>query len=159
MGLSLHEDKVYVATSDKHVVALSAKTGELVWEHKMALGSDPERALFQIRSAPLIAGDVVIQTTLAFRNVPGGSYIIGIDRTSGKEVWRFNTIAWPGQPGGNTWNGLPVEQRNGGSVWHQGTYDPELNLVYYGIAPTYDTAPRLVASQEEGVTNEAMYTN
>jgi alcohol dehydrogenase (cytochrome c) len=159
MGLSLHEDKVYVATSDKHVVALSAKTGELVWEHKMALGSDPERALFQIRSAPLIAGDVVIQTTLAFRNVPGGSYIIGIDRTSGKEVWRFNTIAWPGQPGGNTWNGLPVEQRNGGSVWHQGTYDPELNLVYYGIAPTYDTAPLLVASQEEGVTNEAMYTN
>ena len=68
-------------------------------------------------------------------------------------------MAWPGQPGGNTWNGLPVEQRNGGSVWHQGTYDPELNLVYFGIAPTYDTAPLLVPSASRGVTNDAMYTN
>jgi|TARA_B100000315_G_scaffold259318_2_gene314887 alcohol dehydrogenase (cytochrome c) len=159
MGLSLHEDRVYVATSDLHVVALNAKTGELVWDHRMELGAeDAPRRRYQTRSAPLVAGNVVIQSTLAFR-VPRGSYIIGIDRKSGKEVWRFNTVAWPGQPGGNTWNGLPVNERNGGSVWQQGTYDPESNLVYYGIAPTYDTAPLLVPSEEEGVTNEAMYTN
>ncbi len=159
MGLSLHEHRIYVATSDKQVLALDARSGEPVWEHRLSLGSDEERAKYQIRSAPLIAGDVVIQTTLAYRNVPEGSFIIGIDRKTGKERWRFNTIARPGQPGGHTWNGLPVEARNGGSVWHQGTYDPELNLVYYGIAPTYDTAPLLVPSKEEGVTNEAMYTN
>jgi len=159
MGLSLYEDRIYVATSDLHVIALNARTGELVWDHSMDLGgpSSDERPIFT-RSAPLIAGGVVIQGIMSFR-VAKGAYIIAIDRKTGKEAWRFNTVAWPGQPGGNTWNGLPVELRNGGSVWHQGTYDPELNLVYYGIAPTYDTAPLLVPSEAYGVTNEAMYTN
>jgi len=159
MGLSLHEDRIYVATSDLHVIALSAKTGELVWDHKMDLGPlDPSQRPIFARSAPLIAGDVVIQGIMSFR-VAKGSYILGIDRKTGKEAWRFNTVAWPGQPGGNSWNGIPVEERNGGSVWHQGTYDPETNLVYYGVAPTYDTAPLLVPSREVGITNEGMYTN
>ncbi len=158
MGLSLHGDRVYVATSDLHLIALNARTGEMVWDHEMSLGSGATRRRFQLRSAPLIAGDVVIQATMAFR-VAKGSYVIGINRESGKEAWRFNTVAWPGQPGGNTWNGIPVEERNGGSIWQQGTYDPELNLVYYGVAPTYDTAPLLVPSEEKGVTNEGMYTN
>jgi alcohol dehydrogenase (cytochrome c) len=158
MGLSLHEDRVYVATSDLHVIALNMTTGELVWDHPMDLGeSNTERPIFA-RGAPLIAGDVVIQGIMSFR-VAKGSYIIGIDRNSGEEVWRFNTVAWPGQPGGDSWNGIPAEQRNGGSVWHQGTYDPELNLVYYGVAPTYDTAPLLVQADMADVTNDAMYTN
>lgn len=159
MGLSLHADRLYVATSDLHVIALNATTGKLVWDHELDLGgpSSEQNPVFA-RSAPLIAGDVVIQGIMAFR-VAKGSYIIAINRKTGKEAWRFNTVAWPGQPGGNTWNGLPVEQRNGGSVWQQGTYDPELNLVYFGIAPTYDTAPLLVPADAAGVTNEAMYTN
>lgn len=158
MGLSLHEDRIYVATSDMHVIALSAKSGELVWDHTMDLGSPEERRRYQARGAPLIAGDVVIQGTLSFR-VPKGSFIIAVDRKSGQEAWRFNTVAWPGQPGGNTWNGIPVEERNGGSIWQQGTYDPESNLVYFGVAPTYDTAPLLVPADLADVTNEAMYTN
>lgn len=158
MGLSLHQDRVYVATSDLHVIALNMTTGELVWDHQMDLGESNEQRPIFARGAPLIAGDVVIQGIMSFR-VAKGSYIIGIDRKSGKEIWRFNTVAWPGQPGGNSWNGIPVEQRNGGSVWHQGTYDPELNLVYYGIAPTYDTAPLLLQADLAGVSNNAMYTN
>jgi len=159
MGLSLHEDRVYVATSDLHVIALDMASGDLVWDHAMALpASDNEQQPIFARSAPLIAGDVVIQGIMSFR-VAKGSYIIAINRKTGKEAWRFNTVAWPGQPGGNSWNGIPVEQRNGGSVWQQGTYDPELNLVYYGVAPTYDTAPLLVAADLAGVTNDAMYTN
>lgn len=158
MGLSLHDDRIYVATSDLHVIALDARTGELVWDHELEVGSSgPETPIFA-RSAPLIAGDVVIQGTMSFR-VPKGGYIIAINRKTGKEAWRFNTVAWPGQPGGNTWNGIPLEQRNGGSVWQQGTYDPELNLVCFGIAPTYDTAPLLVPAGEQGVTNEALFTN
>ena len=54
---------------------------------------------------------------------------------------------------------MPLEKRSGGSVWHQGTYDPELNLVYYGVAPTYDTGPLLIPVEKEGVTSEALYTN
>lgn len=140
MGLSLFDDRIYAATSDLHVIALNARTGELVWDHALDYGfsdddeDEEERPIFA-RSAPLIAGDMVIQGTMSFR-VAKGSYIFAMDRKTGKEAWRFNTVAWPGQPGGNTWNGIPVEKRNGGSVWQQGTYDPESNLVYFGVAPT-----------------------
>lgn len=170
MGLSLHGDRVYVATSDMHVVALDARSGALVWDHELALPYQPGPEVpkliqqfnagqqFHTRNAPLIAGRVVIQGTMSFR-VPKGSYIIAIDRETGEEAWRFNTIAWPGQAGGNTWNNIPVEARNGGSVWQQGTYDPESNLVYFGVAPTYDTAPLLESAEIPGHTNEALFTN
>ncbi len=158
MGLALHDDRIYFATSDLHVIALDIHTGTPVWEHALNLGAQTEKLPIFLRNAPLIAGDVVIQGVMSFR-VPRGGYIIGIDRHTGEETWRFNTVAWPGQPGGHSWNGLPAQARNGGSVWHQGTYDPKLNLVYYGVAPTYDTAPLLNPSDIAGVTNDALFTN
>lgn len=154
IGIALYEDKVIVPTSDMHVVALDAKTGKLVWEHKI----DAQGRGFRLRSAPLVVRDKVIQgVTASF--APGGGFILGIDAKTGKEAWRFWTIARPGAPGGNTWNDLPVEKRSGGSVWHQGTYDAKLNLVYFGIAPTYDTGPLLHSLGKEGVTNDALFTN
>jgi alcohol dehydrogenase (cytochrome c) len=159
MGLALHGDRVFVPTSDLHVLALNAKTGELVWNSALAVSSqDSGRTQYQLRSAPLIVGDKVIQgVTASF--TPGGGFIVGLDINSGKELWRFHTIARPDEPGGNTWNGLPLDKRSGGSVWHQGTYDPELNLIYYGVAPTYDTGPLLHPVGTPGITNDALYTN
>ena len=159
MGLALHDDRIFASTSDLHMIALNAKTGELVWDHAIDYGSGPKvQRGVHTRGAPLIVGDVVIQGNIAW-GIPKGGYIIALDRESGEEVWRFNTIAWPGQPGGDTWNGLPAEEREGGSVWQQGTYDPESNLVYYGIAPTYNTASVLVDKPNDGHTTDAMYTN
>jgi alcohol dehydrogenase (cytochrome c) len=162
MGLGLHGDKVFVPTSDLHVIALNAKTGELIWEHAIATEA-PEKLRrsyqsYELRSAPFVVGDKVIQGITASGS-PKGAFILAVNIDSGEEVWRFNTIARPGEPQGNTWNGLALEKRSGGSVWHQGTYDAELNLIYYGVAPTYDTGPLLYPSEEEGVTNQAMYTN
>ncbi|MCH7959446.1 MAG: PQQ-binding-like beta-propeller repeat protein [Candidatus Hydrogenedentes bacterium] len=159
MGLALHGDKVLVPTSDLHVVALRAKTGELIWDHEITPDtSAATRSRYQLRSAPLVVGDKVIQgVTASF--APKGGFILAIDIESGEEVWRFNTIARPGEPFGNSWNGLTLEERSGGSVWHQGTYDAELNLIYFGIAPTYDTGPLLHSVNKEGITNDAMYTN
>lgn len=159
MGLALHGDRVYASTSDLHMIALNAKTGELVWDREIEIysGDAYRRAIFT-RSAPLIAGKVVIQGTMGFR-VPKGAFIVAYDRETGEEAWRFNTVAWPDAPGGNTWNDLPVEKRNGGSVWQQGTYDPESNLIYFGVAPTYDTAPLLVDKNVPGHNTDAMYTN
>ena len=159
MGLGLHGDKVLVPTSDLHVLALNAKTGTLIWDHAIATEAEgPRRGGYQLRSAPFVVGDKVIQgVTSSF--VPKGGFILAVDLDSGEEVWRFNTIARPGEPLGNTWNGLPLEKRSGGSVWHQGTYDPELNLIYFGVAPTYDTGPLLHPVDKEGITSEAMYTN
>lgn len=159
MGLALQGDKVIIPTSDLHVIALNARTGELIWDHEIVTETSPElRAYYQLRSAPLIVGNMAIQGVTA-SGAPKGGFILAVDLATGEEVWRFNTIARPGEPGGDSWNGVPLDKRSGGSVWHQGTYDPELNLVYFGVAPTYDTGPLLHPVDEEGVTSEALYTN
>lgn len=158
IGLALHGDRVFVPTSDLQVLALNARTGALVWKHEVAPVGPQGRGRYQIRSAPLVVGNKVIQG-VAGSFSPGGGFIVGLDIDSGKELWRFNTIARPGEPGGNSWNGLPLDGRSGGSVWHLGTYDPELNLIYFGVAPTYDTLPLLKPSGEPDVTSDALFTN
>jgi alcohol dehydrogenase (cytochrome c) len=159
MGLALHGNKVLVPTSNLHVLALDARTGELIWDHAIEPEfKGPSRIGYQLRSAPLVVKNKVIQgVTASF--VPRGGFILAIDVESGKEEWRFHTIARPGEPGGDTWNDLPLDKRSGGSVWDQGSYDPELNLIYFGIAPTYDTGPLLHRVEKEGVSNDTLYTN
>ena len=155
-GIALHGDKVYVPTSDLHVLALDARTGNLIWDHEIETEEGLEG--YHLRMAPMIVGETVIQGITSLR-VPKGGWILGIDSTSGVQKWRFNTIPRPGEPGGHTWNGLPIEQRSGGSVWNAGSYDAALNLVYFGVAPTYDTAPLLEPVDVDGITNDALYTN
>ncbi|MDD9888760.1 MAG: PQQ-binding-like beta-propeller repeat protein [Gammaproteobacteria bacterium] len=154
-GIALHEDKVLVPTSNYHMVALDARSGEVIWDHAIDLDTTQN---YQVRSAPTVAGGQVIQG-MAASFIPGGGFIIAIDLETGTESWRFNTIPRPGEPGGNTWNNIPLEERQGGSVWNTGAYDPELDLVYYGVSPTYNTQPLLYPLGIEGVTNEALYTN
>ena len=105
-----------------------------------------------------MVGDKVIQgVTASF--VPKGGFAVAIDVESGKEAWRFNTIARPGEPNGESWNDVPLEKRSGGSIWHELSYDPELDLVYFGIAPTYDTGPLLHPVANTAVNANALYTN
>jgi alcohol dehydrogenase (cytochrome c) len=159
MGLAIAGGRVFVPTSDLHVIALDAKTGERVWDHEIALSPPATgRAMLNLRSAPLVVGDKVIQGVTASGS-PGGGFIVGLDAATGREVWRFHTIARPDEPGGNSWNGLPLARRSGGSVWQQGTYDPGLNLVYYGIGQTYDTGPLNKPSGVAGTTQDALYTD
>ena len=154
-GIALHEDKVLVPTSDLHMVALNARTGEVIWDHVVEVGDNEGYAL---RSAPTVAGGQVIQG-MAASFVPGGGFIFAIDLDTGKETWRFNTLARPDAPGGNTWNNIPLEERQGGSVWNTGAYDAELDLVFYGVSPTYNTGPLLYSLGVDGVNNDALYTN
>ncbi len=159
MGVGLSGGLVFVPTSDLHVLALDAHTGATVWDH----GIEPtppgvKGATLGLRSAPFVVGDKVIQgVTTSF--VPGGGFIVALDISTGRELWRFHTIARPGEPGGESWNGLPLDKRSGGSVWHQGTWDRDLNLIYFGVAPTYDTGPMLKPSGVPGTTRDALYTN
>jgi alcohol dehydrogenase (cytochrome c) len=90
---------------------------------------------------------------------PGGNFIVAMDAQTGQEAWRFYTIAQPGQPGGNSWNGLPADKRNGASVWVPASYDQKLNLAFFGPAQTYDTGPLRNASDEGDVTNDGLYTD
>ena len=159
MGLGLGGGRVFAPTSDLHVIALDAHTGEQAWDHKIELSQPAtNRSVFNLRSAPLVVGNKVIQGVTASAG-PGGGFIVALDIETGKELWRFHTLARPGEPGGNTWNDIALDKRTGGSVWHQGTYDPELNLIYYGAGATYDTAQLRNAMSLPGVTNDALFTN
>jgi len=151
-AISLYGDKVLLGTSDVHVVALEAKTGKVVWDHR--IGENKE---FRLTGGVTVAKGKVFAGTVG--RAPGGNYIVALDIETGKEAWRFATIAQPGTPGGNSWNGLPVEKRNGASVWVPGSYDPELNLVFFGVAQTYDTGPVRNLVNQPGITNDGLYTD
>jgi alcohol dehydrogenase (cytochrome c) len=151
-NIALYGDKLYLATSDGHVVALEMKTGRPVWEHQIGDGKTS-----RVSGGPVVAKGLVMQGTLG--RAPGGQYIVGLDAQTGRLLWRFNSIAQPGEPHGDSWNGVPIEKRTGGSVWTAGSYDADQNLVFFGPAPTYDTGPLRDLVKQRGVSNDALYTN
>ena len=156
-GLALHGNRLYMATSDVHVIALDAKTGLLVWEQTVG---DP-KVREQIGGGPLVArGKVMIGTVgTGVGAKPGGPEIVGLDAETGRIAWRVHTIAQPGTPGGDSWNGMPLQRRSGASVWTPGSYDPGTGLAYFGTGNTYDTGPLVKPIGTPGVTNDALYTD
>jgi PQQ-dependent dehydrogenase (methanol/ethanol family) len=151
--ISIYGDRLFVPTSDVHIVALDIKTGKVVWDHQVGDFKDG----FRMTGGPLVAkGKVMIGTG---GRAAGGNYIVGLDAQTGQEAWRFNVIAKPGEPGGESWNGLPLEKRNGASVWTAGSYDPALNLAYFGPGQTYDTGPLLHRVNQPGISNDGLYTD
>ena len=127
--IALYDEKVLLATADAHIVALNAHTGKIIWDTTVA----DYRQGYTFTAGPLAAHGKVIAGISGCTN-PGtsGCFIVALDSETGAEVWRTKTIAQPGSPGDDSWHGLPAEERNGGSVWTSGSYDPALNLVYWG---------------------------
>lgn len=154
-SIALYGDRVFVATSDVHMVALDVKTGAVKWDVALVAGGVPPG--MRMLGGPLVAKGKVIVGTAG--SAPGGNYIVALDWQTGKEAWRFDTIPKPGTTGGESWNGLPVDKRSGASVWNPGSYDPETNLVFFGPSPTYDTAPLRDRIADPRVTNDAFFTN
>jgi alcohol dehydrogenase (cytochrome c) len=149
--ISIYGNKVYMGTSDVHVVALDVKTGRVVWDQPLT-----EQRGFNLSGGPLVAkGKVMIGTS---GRVGGKNYIVALDAETGNPAWRFNTIAQPGEPGGDTWNDHTAEERNGGSVWIAGSYDSALNLAFFGVAQTYDTG-LLAKPVRPGVNTDGLYTD
>ncbi|HEY6340145.1 MAG TPA: PQQ-dependent dehydrogenase, methanol/ethanol family [Bryobacteraceae bacterium] len=126
-GLAILGDTLFMGTIDAHVIAVDAKTGHPIWNRQIA---DPA-AGYALTHAPLVVKDKIIL------GVAGGEYgvrgfIAAYDAKTGREVWRFNTIPGPGEPGHETWKN-DAWKTGGGSVWVTGSYDPDLNLTYWGI--------------------------
>lgn len=150
-AIAIWHDRLLVPTSDSHVVALDVRTGRVLWDSPV--GDSPA---YGLTGGPIVVkGNVIIGTT---GRAPGGNLIVALNADTGKETWRFHTIPKPGEPGGDSWNGLPMEKRSGGSVWLPPSYDPALDLIYFGPAPTYDTAPLRTRAAGEA-SNDALYTN
>ena len=125
-SIALYGDNVYFVSWDNTVVALDARTGKLVWQTNRG-----GNLLVQNSSGPIVANGVVVAGSSC--QVAGfGCYVTGHDAKTGKELWRNELIPRPGQPGDETWAGSPFESRWMTGVWGQLTYDPELDLVYYG---------------------------
>jgi alcohol dehydrogenase (cytochrome c) len=150
-SMAMYQDKLYVPTSDDHLIALNMKNGEVIWDQPLA---DYTKG-WQVTGGPLVANGTVMQGITG--QAPGGCWIAALDAETGKPAWKFYTIARPGEFGGNSWNGLPVDKRSGASVWTAGSYDPQLNIAYFGTGQTYDTGPMLHLVNEPGVTNDGLY--
>ncbi len=152
-NIAIYEDKLFVPTSDDHLVALDVRNGTVVWDMPVA----DYHVGWQTTGGPLVAKGKVLQGIVG--QAPGGGAIVALDAQTGKEAWRFHTIARPGEFGGDSWNGLPVEKRSGASVWTAGSYDPVLNLAYFGVGQTYDTGPLLHSINKPGITTDSLYTD
>jgi alcohol dehydrogenase (cytochrome c) len=126
-GVAVHGGIVYLGTLDAHLVAIDAATGKLRWKVKLA---DHQQGA-SITSAPLVVGDLVIVGygggDLGFRG-----FIDALSVVDGSRRWRFYSIPGPGEPGNETWSG-DSWKTGGGATWLTGVYDPQLDLLYWGV--------------------------
>jgi alcohol dehydrogenase (cytochrome c) len=141
-GVAILGNKVFYGTLDGKLIALDAKSGTPVWTNIVA----KEYATgYSLTMAPLIVKDKVI-TGVAGGEFGIKGFIVAYEAETGKEAWRFNTVPGPGEPGHESWMG-DSWKTGGGPVWVTGSFDPELNLTYWGVGnPGPDWNPK----QREG---------
>ncbi len=145
-GVAILGDKIFLATLDAQMIAIDARTGKELWKTQVA----DYKQQYSMTHAPLVVKDKVIA------GVAGGEhgirgFIAAWDANTGKEVWRFNTVPGPGEPGYETWlgkDGKPNDSwmHGGAPVWVTGSYDPESNLTFWGTGnagPDWDGDARL----------------
>ncbi len=126
-GFAMLDDRLFMGTLDAHLVALDRRTGAVIWD---AVVGDLKNAN-AITAAPLVVKNKVI-IGVAGGDFSSRGYIDAYDARTGERVWRFNTIPNPGEPGSETWPNPDVARRGGAAAWVTGSYDPDLNLLYYG---------------------------
>ncbi len=150
-SLAVFEDKVYINATDARLYALDAKTGKVVWQTDIA---PPGRGFNETGGVIVAHGKVIVGLTLCRGQMPH-CYISAYDARTGKRAWSFTTIADKGTPGGDTWGDVPNDMRAGGETWIAGTYDPELNITYWGTA---QAKPWMQASRRSGAA-ATLYAN
>lgn len=127
-GVAVNDGKVFVGRLDAHVVALDLKTGKEMWDTKVV----------DYTQGSVITSPPTVVKNLIITGYGGGEYgargsLVALDQATGKEVWRTYTVPLPGEKNGDTWKGDSAKY--GGAVaWNVGSYDPKLNLVYYGTS-------------------------
>jgi alcohol dehydrogenase (cytochrome c) len=138
-GLAILGDTLFMGTIDAHLLALDAKTGQVIWNTAVA---DPTE-FYSITHAPLVVKDKVIVGT-AGGDIGIGGILAAFDVHTGKELWRFHTIPQAGEPGNESWAG-DSWKHGGAAIWNTGSYDPETNLTFWGTgnpAPDWDGRKR-----------------
>jgi alcohol dehydrogenase (cytochrome c) len=146
---TIYAGKLFRVTIDNHLLALDMKTGKELWNQKFA---DSKQGYYAT-GGPIVANGVLISGMAGGESTTRG-FLDGWDPETGKKLWRRYTIPAPGEPGSETWpKGTDAWSQGGGPTWRSGSYDPDLDLVYWGTgnAEPYDPRPR------EGL--DSLFTN
>ena len=141
-GFAVLGDRLFMATLDAHLVALDMQTGSVLYDVELA----DYRQGYSATVAPLVVKNkVIVGVAGAEYGIRG--FIDAYDAQTGKRAWRFYTVAAPDDPGGRSWPAGDAYKRGGGSIWVTGTYDPQLNTIFYG---TGNPGPDYYSSAREG---------
>ncbi len=151
-ALAIYDDKLFLTTTDARLYALDARTGKIVWQRAIAEG----RKGYSNTSGAIVVNGKILTGITGCGSYGADCYVSAFDARDGKLIWRFSTIAREGQPGGDTWGALPNLLRAGGETWIAGTYDPSLNVTYWGVA---QPKPWLRASRGAKPGDKALYTS
>jgi alcohol dehydrogenase (cytochrome c) len=146
---AIYNGKLFRVTIDNHLLALDMKTGKQLWNQKFAEAKEG----FYATSAPIVVNGVLISGVAGGESTTRG-FLDGWDPDTGRKLWRRYTIPAPGEPGSETWpKNTNAWSQGGGPTWRSGSYDPQLDLVYWGTgnAEPYDPKPR------EGL--DSLFTN
>jgi len=151
-SIAIADDKIFLPASNATMVALSARNGEILWSTPAA----PETQRVNTSGAVVI-GDKVLQGLTGCTRFDGvGCFISAYDTKTGKQVWRFYTVPRQGEPGSETWGNLPMSFRGGGDTWIAGSYDPDLNLTYWGVS---QAKPWNFLSRKLTLLDKTLYAN
>jgi len=138
-GVGIWHTRIYMETDNAHLLCLDARSGHLLWDVAYTDGNPNYGAT----SAPLVVKDKVLVGTSGGDDGVRG-FVAAYDAQTGKECWRFWTIPAPGEFGSASWPGESYKL-GGGTTWMPGTFDPELNTIFWGTsnpAPDFDGGPR-----------------
>jgi alcohol dehydrogenase (cytochrome c) len=140
-GVALYGNKVFFALGEAVLVALDASTGKELWRTAV---EDNQKGYY-MTAAPLVADGKVI-VGISGGDGPIRGFVAAYDPDTGAQVWRSFTIPAPGEPGSETWPQGDQWKTGGGATWVTGNYDPETNLIYWGVG----NANPWVASERPG---------
>jgi alcohol dehydrogenase (cytochrome c) len=148
-GFAILDNRLFMVTLDAHLLAFDRATGKILWDIVLA----DYKIGYSATLAPLVIDGKVI-VGISGGEYPTKGFLDAYDPATGKRIWRFDTIPSPGQPGSETWPAsASVLERGGGGTWMTGTYDPDLNLLYWG---TGNPNPDYYGADRKG---DNLYTN
>ena len=152
-NVAIYDRLIVNTTDDDFAIGIDATTGEVVWETQIF---DYQVNPAGHSAGPIIAdGKMISGRSCRPMGGPETCVVIAHDARTGEELWRRSTVALPGEPGDETWGGVPYEQRIHVGSWMPASYDPELRLIYQGTSVT-SPAPKFMLG---GVENTHLYHN